>query len=483
MKRVSIKTLTYLTVCLACTAGCFCFFQAKLKFHFFYIEQNQLFLNSGDYLSEFFGRPAWLSCMAGSFFQQFYHFTCAGAAVLTIFLLVLGSVSFFAWRTLLGAGFRNKPDFVPLILSILTAATAARLYLYENALLATSLSFIGGISFWLDFRSAKGLIRGRKAACAAIFTAAGILCWWMFGFGALVMTVLELLTCLREKSIPWSAAAFIAAGAAILSPASTLYRMDKTDTMTFPGTGKWISYEASQYVERMLAYDNVYHRGDYGKVLGMYEHEKGRRTKEMTFIYALSASQFGRLPEKLGFMKEPMLGTTVHMGRNSSLMVSRLMCEFYYLIGDMTYAERMCMHANNFSINKRSARLIKMLAEINLVTGDDQAAEKYLRMLGKSFLYRKWAREHTPGNLSEEVEKAVTQKRRFINTENRVNVGDDCRMILTGLLDSNKDNVIALDYLLCTDIITGQKEAFLSHWQKYGPREKNLYRSILGPKR
>jgi len=483
MKRVSIKSLIYPAICLAWTAGCFCFFQAKFKFHFFYIEQNQLFLNSGDYLSEFFTRPAWLSCMAGAYFQQFYHFICGGAAVLTIFLTILGIVSFFSWKMLLGERLSKGSAVLPLILAILTAAVTARFYLYENTLLASTISFIIGMVLWLAYRTAAGHIKGGRAAEAGLFIAAGSLCWWLSGIGVSVCVGLELLACLREKRIPWSAVAFTAVVAALITPVSTFYRMEKSDTLTFPGMGKWISYEASQYVERMLAYDNVYYRGDYGQILGMYEHETGPRTKELTFLYSLSASQFGRLPEKLGYMKEPMLGTTIHMGRNSSLMVSRLMCELYYLIGDMTYAERMCMHANNFSINKRSARLIKRLAEINLVMGDETAAEKYLRMLRKSFLYRDWALEHTPGTMTEGVNKEIRFKRQFLNKVNTVNVGDDCRMILTGLLDSNRENVIALDYLLCTDIITGQKEAFFRDYEKYGPREKNLYKQIIGPKR
>ena len=43
------------------------FYETHLSFMFFYKEQNQLFLLSGDYLSTYFTKPSWVACLAGDF--------------------------------------------------------------------------------------------------------------------------------------------------------------------------------------------------------------------------------------------------------------------------------------------------------------------------------------------------------------------------------------------------------------------------------
>jgi len=458
---------------------CFCLFQGKFKFHFYFIEQNQLFLFSGDYLSEFFRNPAWLSRMAGGFFQQFYHYPCAGAAILTLSLLLMGHVCMAAFTELFPERSRVR-GWLPFALAIICMTVEARLYIYENAQLSAIFSISGGVAVWLACDRARD-IKTKASAWLhpAIFLAALCACFWLFGFGILSMLLIELLYGLFNRKFPCSAMAGIALIACAAVPVSTRYRMSVKDTLLYPGPGKWIKYEPALKVENMLKFYQLYCRGDYKPVISLYEGNPDSRIQETSFIYALSVSQYGMLPDKLQKMKQPQLGTTIHIGGNTPMMVSRLMVELYWLIGDMTYAERVCMHTNNFSLVKRSAYLIQKLAEINLVSEDWDAAEKYLRMLRKSPVYRSWARAHTPGQMSAETEKFLAAKRRMLNTAGTVRTGDNCRTILTGLLDSNRGNVIALDYLLCSDIIAGDKDSFVQDWRKYGPRDKALYGQML----
>ena len=72
--------------------ACWLFFQFFYSYHFFYQEQNQLFLFSGDYLATYFQKPAWAACMAGDFLTQFYYYRFAGPVILTLTLLVMGDL-------------------------------------------------------------------------------------------------------------------------------------------------------------------------------------------------------------------------------------------------------------------------------------------------------------------------------------------------------------------------------------------------------
>lgn len=58
-------------------------------------------------------------------------------------------------------------------------------------------------------------------------------------------------------------------------------------------------------------------------------------------------------------------------------------------------------------------------------------------------------------------------------------IGDDCHTILTNLLDANPKNTVALDYLLCSDMLAGKKEMFINDYNKYGPRPKAIYLQAL----
>ena len=67
---------------LAWGIGCFAFYQCLYHYHFFYQEQNQIFLFSTGYLWTYFQKPAWLACMAGDFLTQFYYYLYLGPAIL-----------------------------------------------------------------------------------------------------------------------------------------------------------------------------------------------------------------------------------------------------------------------------------------------------------------------------------------------------------------------------------------------------------------
>lgn len=49
------------------------------------------------------------------------------------------------------------------------------------------------------------------------------------------------------------------------------------------------------------------------------------------------------------------------------------------------------MLGNIYSPNCRNIRMVKRLAEINLVRGNYAATRKYLRILQKTFIWKRWA--------------------------------------------------------------------------------------------
>lgn len=469
--------------------GCFWFFQSQYPYHFFYQEQNQLFLMDGEYLLSYFQKPAWLACLLGDFLTQYYYYLYAGPAILTVVLLVLGDQTRRCLeRAFVGFSYQPFMQWMAFIFAIALITLEARLSLYEEYRLSAIVALVGGATFWWVHSSLNERMQ-RWWVYLCSFPAFTILAFWMFGYGFLLLMIFELIKILalatwrtKTKRKYWLLVPFCIV---TMLPnlfgrrVAIFYGMGRVGTFLYPAHFKWVDADKAKKLERIMAYDNEYGFGHDQKVVRMYESDTEEKTEEMTFFYCLSLARLDLLPDRLMSMEQPVLGTFYKIGPGTPPYIVKIMNELYYLLGDMTYAERAAMLASVSSPNGRNVRMVKRLAEVNLVRDDLPAAMKYLRLLSKTAVYRQWAADHTPATMTEAVRKEVERKRSFLNTSDHIRVGDDCYTILTQLLDSNPRNTIALDFLLCSDIVARQKEVFLRDYERYGPRAKALYQQAL----
>ena len=232
--------------------GCFAFLNFFYHYHFFYQEQNQLFLLTKDYVSSYLSDgPGWLARLTGDFLTQFYYYLFLGPAILTVSLLCIGD---FTRRLLQNLG-------VP--------ALAA----FGTAIILMTVFFL--FSLHHDYRLSN------------VISAAGIL------------LLLWLATCLspnkKGKTLLFMLLALI--------PAYWLFQ--------YPAIGK--SMKPDFYLERQFAVDNEYRFGNYDKVISLVENDK-EPTPEMKFFYNLVRAQRGELPDYLMHFIPNDLGTFYHIG-------------------------------------------------------------------------------------------------------------------------------------------------------------------------
>lgn len=483
---------------------CFVFFQTHHAFHFFYQEQNQLFLFSNSYLASYFSKPAWLACMAGDFLTQVYYYMYAGATILTIVLLVVGDVLCRSINRIV----RREASWISFGIAVGVMTVVACFSLSESYRLANIFCIIGGgVAWWLmDIVMVCGWNRwggdepmahrmrpngdggkGANVVRMAVVVVVGAVVYWMFGYGYLVFLLLEVLSVLvlslRKEMIRWMGgprvvAAMVPMLLLIIPFAPRYYTLTIGKALMYPGTGHWVNLSEAMHIERILEYDNAYYFGKYDYVVQLYERENDEHTEEMSFFYCLSLEQLGQLADKLPQIQNPNLGTFLKIGEKTPMFQIKMINEMYYLLGDMTYTERAALLANTFSPNGRNVRMTKRLAEANLVSGDTVAAMKYLRLLSKTLLYRQWAADHTPGTMTPKVKAEIDSKRQFVNTTDNIRLGDDCYVILTQLLESNPKNTVALDYLLCSDMLAHQREVFIHDYETYGPSIRPMLQDV-----
>lgn len=409
----------------------FAFYQSKYPYHFYYQEQEQLFLMDWEYIRGYMSWTdwGWFARLAGDFLTQFYYYMYLGAAILTLMLLTVGDVVRRAAESVIGL-FVKKRNAVGSWVAFgvgISAMCVCLLLSFDGAFKLSNLMSVIGLG------------------CGVMLVA------WLFG---------------KLETIA-------AKGLSILACVPFLY-------LFLPQKGEFCAKMcAPDYkFERVLAFDNEYYFGHYDKVIEMGRVNEENLTEEENFFYCMALAQKGALADMLPTMKKPNLGTFYEIGPETPRFVIRMIDELYYLIGDMTYTERAALLANTFSVNGRSARKIKRLAEANLINDDIPAAMKYLRMLEKTIAYKRWAVAHTPETQAAAVKADITLKQQFVNTTDHIRIGDDCYTILTQLLESNPRNETALDYLLCSDMLSHQRETFILDYEKYGPSERGIFREI-----
>lgn len=391
----------------------FVFFQFWYPYHFFFQEQNQLFLWSWDYISTY-NHNGGLALLLGDFLTQFYYYLYVGAIILTICLLLVGTLLYKALRNF------KVGRMVALILALTVMTFMAVCHFSISYRLSSTIAMIGWcLLLWL-----VSMMNGWKMRLMLL--ALGILpTWLLFGL-------------------------------------PEIKKLQGPDLI----------------LEKDFAVDCEYYFGNHDKVIRMVEGSE-KWTDQMLFFYNLAQAQRGELPDHLLKFTQNYLGTFEKIGPETPMLTIRNMNELYWALGDMTFTERAAMMTNVFSHNNRNVRMMRRLAECNIVSGDSLAAEKYLRILDKTLVYGKWAE-----NMRQHGKQIYQKKMQMVNQHDTITITDNAHFLMMQLLDANADNTIALDYILCSNLLLKDITNFKRDYDRYcidtgKPRLKPLYQEAL----
>ena len=360
---------------------------------------------SWDHVTTYLDKPGWLACLAGDFLTQFYYFRYAGPIILTLCILLTGYNIRCAvgMADIKGRWVAHSVAFIVMILlicfsfhydyrlsSILAVAGGASVFRVSTSLLISTRMFIKKI----ERRNEQGLfLNGSRIAnwvsVISIFVSVFV-CHWFFGYGVWVYGALTFASCIAN--IMMAGTYYLLAALIIpfflLMLTKRLYYCDFQTIYTYPGIGKLAKPQLDQ--ERTLAVDCKYYFGNYNQVINMVEKDKNPN-QYMKFYHDLIMAQFRSQPASLKKYPNKDIGTFETLEANPSLLTIHALNELYWALDDMTFCERAAMLGNIYSPNCRNIRMVKRLAEINLVRGNYAATRKYLRILQKTFVWKRWA--------------------------------------------------------------------------------------------
>ena len=360
---------------------------------------------SWDHVTTYLDKTGWLACLAGDFLTQFYYFRYADPIILTLCILLTGYNIRCAvgMADIKGRWVAHSVAFIVMILlicfsfhydyrlsSILAVAGGASVFRVSTSLLISTRMFIKKI----ERRNEQGLfLNGSGIAnwisVISIFVSVFV-CHWFFGYGVWVYGALTFASCIANIMMAgtYYRLAALIIPFFLLMLTKRLYYCDFQTIYTYPGIGKLAKPQLDQ--ERTLAVDCKYYFGNYNQVINMVEKDKNPN-QYMKFYHDLVMAQFRSQPASLKKYPNKDIGTFETLKANPSLLTIHALNELYWALDDMTFCERAAMLGNIYSPNCRNIRMVKRLAEINLVRGNYAATRKYLRILQKTFVWKRWA--------------------------------------------------------------------------------------------
>ena len=240
------------------------------------------------------------------------------------------------------------------------------------------------------------------------------------------------------------------------------------------------SLAAGSYAEKPSLEREYDYRIHFKAAAGRWDavEEMGRRNPHQSLVtayyYNLSQARAGQLPDGLLKAYQPTWhGLFIPVKPGVECFKLMASTDALYLAGDYAQAQHSAMLGMTFSPRQRSAAMIKWLADIAFANGDYDTARRYLTMLSKTALYRKWAKDGLHLLEAEAERLAVRNDCRDILVQH-----NDYRTALTNIAGTASDGKTATDYLLCLDLL----DKDLAHFRRdYDAFYKGKYDGIRVP--
>lgn len=379
--------------------GSWSFFLFAYPYHLMRREQQNLFLFDGVHIRETYRGMGFLGRFVSDFLEQFFLAAVPASLIVALLLTGIGVVVYRICRHFLG----KWPSLGIAALFFIWSFLRETGNLYLTRYTVATLALLSLVLLALQFKKAW-----LKPLAAVLLVGFGI---WAFG-----------------------------------SPVHKVY-------------GKAWSVPQFKY-ERVLGLDTEVCREHWDKVLQLSKVDL--YTEEASYCYNLALAMKGRLGDDLfDHSQNYHYSLLFPASSDQTVMTNAMAGEAWFQLGDMTVAEQSAITSLQASPKHTGARYLVRLARVNLISGEDGAAMKYLTILGKTLFYGRWARSMMPGRQDEAVRVQLSDAHARLARKDIVHQLDRPREQLLGLLEADPTNAAARNYLLCYDLLTYDLDAFM----------------------
>ena len=483
----------------------FLFWQYRYPFVLAYQEQLQLFLFDDDYFCERMSEPGGLARYIAEFMVQFYNLVTIGAAVIAL-LFVL--VQRLMWRLM-----SSKTDgsyllsFLPVVLLWYAMGDESVMLTYVIALIM-ALSVALAWSRWF----ADGVLWKKFIVALVIIP----MLYWLIGPMVLLVALMMMPWLVSVSAVVYALGLMLLSAHFLPFPMMRVmlgisyYRIPVTlpyMLMVIPVVAAFITwssrmdwlrwkymgplsvgvlvlgllfvprgYDARKY--GLIEYDYLVRVGDWNAIIQKAERQMPALPMSVSATN-LALGMTNQLGDRaFDFYQRGTGGLLPRFERNFA--TAQLTGEIYFHLGLVNTAQRFAFEAMEAIPNyNKSARVVKRLAETNLINGQYKVARKYLQMLEKTVFYRLWA-QRTMAMLGDE--KAINghplygMLRQYRLQDDFLFSERELDKICGQLFIHNQQNMMAAQYLLMMPLLDGDVARFMNYAQyvqgkiAYNPR-------------
>ena len=489
---------------LAFALAVFLFWRFRYPAVLSYQEQLQLFLFDGDYFWERMAEPGGFARYVAEFLVQFYNSVTAGAAVIALLFMLVQRLT---WR-LMRSESHYALSFIPVMMLWYAMGDENVMLTYTVALALNMLMACILAKVFLAWGYERRMLLRRLFVMLVVVP----LAYWLTGPMVLLLAVV-----LMPVSVVYALALMLLSAHYLPFPMQRVmlgvsyYRIPATLPyllMVLPAVVWIISNvvrllpKASRVVnavEVALAVGLLGVLADVGfdkKKYELIEYDYLVRAKDWNAIIAKAEKLTPDLPMSVS-ATNLALGMTNQLGERAfdfyqrgaegllpgferNFATTQLTGEIYFHLGLVNTAQRMAFEAMEAIPNyNKSARVMKRLAETNLINGQYEVARKYLLMLEKTIFYRPWA-QRTLAMLGDEntinAHPLYGTMRQYRLQEDFLFSDRELDKICGRLFMHNQQNRMAVQYLLLMPLLDRDVPRFMSYVQlvqnkiQYNPR-------------
>ena len=406
----------------------FLFWKLRYPFALTYQEQLQLFLFDGDYFCDRMVEPGGFARYVAEFLVQFYNGVTIGAVIIALLYMLVQRLT---WRLMSTA---NHPlsiihyplSFIPVVMLWFAMGDESVMLTYVVAL-AMALAVTVGLRRVMRDRRVSRVIRW-----GGVILLIPVL-YWLIGPMVLLVAVLMLPWTVAVAAVVYALALMLLSAHFLPFPMMRVmlgvsyYRIPVTMPyilMAIPlvivlltwicrrfptileSKKQWLFVGESLVVA--IVGILIVPRGFDAKKYELIEYDYLVRIQDWNGIIAKADKQMPDLPMSVS-ATNLALGMTNQLGERAfdffqhgsegllpkferNFATTQLTGEIYFYLGLVNTAQRFAFEAMEAIPNyNKSARVVKRLAETNLINGEYDVARKYLRMLEKTVFYRPWA--------------------------------------------------------------------------------------------
>ena len=482
----------------------FLFWSIRYPYVLAYQEQLQLFLFDGDYFCERISEPGGLARYVAEFLVQFYNAAAIGALIIALLFMLVQQLT---WRLM-----QAKSHY---LLSFLPALMLWYAMGDENVMLTYVVALVMALSVALAWtRWCAGIALWKKLIVALV--AIPVLYWligpmvllvalvmmpWLVAMPAVVYALTLML--LSAQWLPFPMTRVMLGVGYYRVPATLPYMLMTIPVVTLlltwfakclPQPRKWVRYAEALVFAILILVPQTY--GFDKKKYDLIEYDYLVRVGDWNAIIKKAEKQMPDLPmsvsatnlalaktNQLGdrafdFFQRGTEGLLPRFERNFA--TAQLTGEIYFNLGLVNTAQRFAFEAMEAIPNyNKSARVVKRLAETNLINGQYEVARKYLKILEKTVFYRPWA-QRMMAMLGDE--NAINRHplygmlRQYRLHDDFLFSERELDKICGQLFIHNQQNQMAAQYLLMMPLLDGDVSRFMNYVQyvqnriAYNPR-------------